>query len=147
MVKLTSNEEKVRKVLEKFPNGIKAKFLITECSMSKTPIYYALNRLETIGLAFRGDHNSWYPKSPLEKDSSKTQKKGLGISDYFNKRAERKKLEAEERRLSACTKMDLIADMYPDTMSDLKDVSKRFRKEIEEARKARRKIFRDEDDS
>lgn len=139
MVELSSNEEKVRKVLEKFPNGIKAKFLMIECSMSKTPVYDALNRLEVIGFAFRGEHNLWHPESSEEKNHLKKSKKGFGISDYLNERAERKKLEAEERHLSACSNMDLISKMYPDTMSDLKDVSKSVRKEIEEARKARGK--------
>ena len=73
MVKLSSNEEKVRKVLEKFPNGIKARFLLIECNMSKTPLYYALNRLETNDLAFRGDHNLWYPSL---QNVSENKKKG-----------------------------------------------------------------------
>jgi predicted transcriptional regulator len=60
MVKLTLNEEKVRKELVKFPNGAKAVQIMNELVMTKSPLYVALNRLEDKGLAFRGEHGLWY---------------------------------------------------------------------------------------
>jgi len=69
MVTLTSNEEKVRKKLEKFPQGVKASMLVKELYVSKTPLYDALNRLENNDLAFRGEHNLWYPQQPSKTNS------------------------------------------------------------------------------
>ena len=62
MVKLTSNEEKVRKKLEKFPHGVKAAQLMRGLYMKKTPLYNTLNSLEIKGKAFRGEHNLWLPE-------------------------------------------------------------------------------------
>lgn len=64
MVKLTSNEGKVRKKLEKFPNGAKAIQLQKELFMSKTTLYETLGSLEIKDLAFRGEHSLWYPAEP-----------------------------------------------------------------------------------
>lgn len=73
MIKLTSNEEKVRKELMKFPHGVKARILIDECRITKSPMYVALNGLENKNLAYRGDHNLWYPEKPMKKESCDNQ--------------------------------------------------------------------------
>lgn len=65
--KLTSNEQKVRKKLEKFPQGTKEKTLEKELVMRKTAVYEALNGLEQNGKAFRGEHGLWYPELPSSK--------------------------------------------------------------------------------
>jgi len=67
IVKLTTNEEKVRKELLKFPNDVKARQIVKELFISKTPLYTALNCLEEKRIAFRGGHNLWYPR-PIEKE-------------------------------------------------------------------------------
>ena len=121
MVNLTLNEEKVRKILMRYPNGVKAKILLNECFISKTPLYVALNRLEEKDLAFRGNHNLWYPENPMctrndisyiELESAEpkiiddkpaTQNSGLGFWGLVDRRAERHKqqLEREKRELDA----------------------------------------------
>jgi len=71
MLKLTSNEEKVRKELLKFPNGAKATQIEAELVMTKTPLYTALHRLAEKKLAFRGYNNLWYPNPPEKEQSTR----------------------------------------------------------------------------
>lgn len=65
MVNLSLNEEKVRKELSDFPNGIKAKYLMEKLKMSKTTLYECLNSLEMKGLAYH-ENRLWYPEKPSQ---------------------------------------------------------------------------------
>jgi hypothetical protein len=85
MVKLTLNEEKVRKELLKFPNGAKATQIMTKVFIAKSPLYVVLNRLEENELAFRGSHGLWYPNPPKKEQST-------GIDFVYEKRLEHSRL-------------------------------------------------------
>ena len=65
--KLTSNEKKVRKKLEKFPQGIKAMTLAKQLRMCKTVVYEALSGLEQNKLAFKGKYFLWFAEPPSTK--------------------------------------------------------------------------------
>ena len=89
MVNLTYNEEKIRRVLTKFPHGVKAKIIMKDCSITKTPLYIALNRLRKNDLAFRGEHGLWYPQDPKKIGANKQENISLDElkqlkEDYLN---------------------------------------------------------------
>lgn len=122
-IKLTSNEEKVRKKLEKFPQGVKAVALKRELPISKTSLYENLNGLEMKGSAFRGKHSLWYP-APPSKNEDVLPKKRFGFFEWLDRRAERKRLEREKeleeidheiRRLQARSRLTDMKKEYERT--------------------------------
>ena len=123
-MKLTTNEEKVRKKLEKFPNGVKATQLTRELYMSNSTLYETLNRLETKELAFRGEHSLWYPEEP-----SRLTKPKMG---WFEKRALRKRLERERRvnllsRKGAAAEEKCELDEDADVVNKENEIDRKYR--------------------
>ena len=121
-IKISSNEKKVRKKLEKFPHGVKVTTLERELHMSKTSIYETLNRLEIKELAFRGEHCLWYSNPPLGNESSKKSGKrftffkswrlaGIEREKNENKKVEREILMRERESAAILEAMFLPKDL------------------------------------
>ncbi|MCW4044845.1 MAG: hypothetical protein NWE94_04940 [Candidatus Bathyarchaeota archaeon] len=114
MLKLTLNEEKVRKELLKFPNGIKATQLMKQVFLKKTPLYTALNRLEKKKLAFRGAHNLWYP-NPSEKEQS------TKLDEFIEKRLEAiRQANLTNPKLAFCDLLLFMSALPSHIQEDLK---------------------------
>ena len=112
MVKLSPNEEKVRKILLKHPHGVRASTIASEGFMSRSPMYKALDQLETKSLAFRGGHSLWFPENPLRPDidltlnatnngkkieKSSNQNERMGFFGWWANRAEQKEKQRQQR--------------------------------------------------
>jgi DNA-binding Lrp family transcriptional regulator len=64
MVKLSSKEQKIRNILQDFPDGISYREIMKRSGFSKTTVYETLNPLEELGSAYNSNQK-WYPEKPL----------------------------------------------------------------------------------
>jgi hypothetical protein len=64
MVKLSSKEQKIRNILQDFPDGISYREIMKHSGFSKTTVYETLNPLEELGSAYNSN-GKWYPEKPL----------------------------------------------------------------------------------
>jgi DNA-binding transcriptional ArsR family regulator len=96
-VKTSNIETIIRTVLEENP-AIKAKDLRKKLGdktgLSRSTIYYHLSSLETRGGLYRDKGRYWIEKPRKETEYVKS---GFGFFEWMERRAERKRLEKEEK--------------------------------------------------
>ena len=78
-----------------------------------------------------------FKKEKNQIDSENSQEVKSVKSNRSDSKAERKKLEEEERRLAGCEESDLLAKFFP-SLAPLKMLSDATRKEIADSRKQRK---------
>ena len=125
-IKSMENLEKLEQLIGKIP-ARNWEFYAKKLGWSRGKVYDYFGTLQNQNKAYSKDR-LWFPKTV----NPETPKKQLG---FFERRAERKKLEKEERQLESCDNCDWLAKSFP-SMEPLKEFSNGTRKRIAKSRKS-----------